>query len=342
MNLADRIAQGRAAPADGGAASGGHVESQGAARCAALIRRCPLRFVLSDDLTRLCGELAYSRGAREVACADLLRVPCQSLWVEWCNAPWEAALKECGLRSDAAPPGGRRGALIAASADGRRATVRTFWTHGEQALASSMEAYLDFDTPAGEEPEAPDGYTGQAFRVCDATRRQEDLLGRCVRFRYERSWASYYADARLNAVEQRALLQHALGTVALDLPLLFAFLLLLASRASLPREVQTLEQLNRARRRRGKPALLDYIQVRSPILPGYPPAHAADSGSLRRTPRLHHVRGHLVRRGSQLFWRVPHLRGNARFGAVHARTVTWTFERARRSPEVQGLPQGGV
>jgi hypothetical protein len=37
------------------------------------------------------------------------------------------------------------------------------------------------------------------------------------------------------------------------------------------------------------------------------------------------VRGHLVRRGAELFWRVPHLRGNARFGAVRTRTVTWTF-----------------
>jgi hypothetical protein len=38
------------------------------------------------------------------------------------------------------------------------------------------------------------------------------------------------------------------------------------------------------------------------------------------------VRGHLVRRGSQLFWRVPHLRGSARQGSVRTRTVTWTFE----------------
>lgn len=338
MNLADQIAQYRPAAADSAAASGRYVEWGGAAHCAASIGGCPLRFVLSDDLTRLCGELAYSRGARQVACADLLRIPCRSLWVEWCNAPWEAALRQFGLRSDAAPLGGRRGALIAGSADGRRATLRTFWTHGEQALASSMEAFLDFDTPEGEEPEALDGFAGPAFRVCDGTRKQEDLLGRCVRFRYERNWARYYADARLGPVEERALLRHALGTVALDLPLLFAFLLLLASRSGLPREVQTLAQLNRARRKRGKPPLLDYIQVRAPILPGYSPAHGSDCGTLRRAPRLHHVRGHLVRRGSQLFWRVPHLRGNARFGSVRARTVTWTFDGvqpdARRPPAV--------
>jgi hypothetical protein len=39
------------------------------------------------------------------------------------------------------------------------------------------------------------------------------------------------------------------------------------------------------------------------------------------------VRGHLVRRGSELFWRVPHLRGNVRAGIVRSRTVTWTIDR---------------
>src|ERR1700739_905563 len=58
------------------------------ADCAGLIARCPLRYVLSDDLTRLCADLAYSKGAGTVACADLLRVPAETLWMEWCNAPW--------------------------------------------------------------------------------------------------------------------------------------------------------------------------------------------------------------------------------------------------------------
>jgi hypothetical protein len=33
-----------------------------------------------------------------------------------------------------------------------------------------------------------------------------------------------------------------------------------------------------------------------------------------------------VRRGSQLFWRVPHLRGSCRAGVVRTRTVTWTID----------------
>src|SRR5579872_1078666 len=51
----------------------------------ASIACCPLRYVLTDDLVRLCADLAYSKGARAVACADLLRAPAATLWVEWSN-----------------------------------------------------------------------------------------------------------------------------------------------------------------------------------------------------------------------------------------------------------------
>jgi hypothetical protein len=327
MNLADRVAQCRTVLKVRDPGTDREVELSGAAECAGSVAVCPLRFVLSDDLTRLCAELAYSKGAQELACADLLHIPATHLWVEWCNTPWEGALQQYGISTDTSQSLGRRGAMIRGSSDGRRGIVRTFWTFGEEKVfASSMEAYFDFDTPEGEEPEALDGQAGAGFRVYDGMRKNEDILGRCVRFRYERTWARYYEAAALSSAESYAVMRHVLGTVALDLPLLFAFLLLLASRSGLPREVQTLEHLNRSRQKRGRVPLLEYIQVRAPIMAGYPPPARSDSPGPRQSPRLHHVRGHLVRRGSQLFWRVPHLRGSARFGAVRTRTVTWTFD----------------
>ena len=45
----------------------------------------------------------------------------------------------------------------------------------------------------------------------------------------------------------------------------------------------------------------------------------------RRGPGLHHVRSHIARRGDKVFWRVPHLRGNARLGVVRSRTVQLSF-----------------
>jgi hypothetical protein len=40
---------------------------------------------------------------------------------------------------------------------------------------------------------------------------------------------------------------------------------------------------------------------------------------------LHHVRGHIARRGDKVFWRLPHLRGSARLGVVRSRTVQLSF-----------------
>ena len=83
-------------------------------------------------------------------------------------------------------------------------------------------------------------------------------------------------------------------------------------------------RVNAARARLGKQLLLDHIEVRAPIFANSSPSFRPQAEmTTRRGPRLHHVRGHLVRRANQLFWRVPHLRGSARRGVIKSRTVTW-------------------
>ena len=330
MKLADRVVQCRIPLTVRDPASGREVRLNGADSYAQELERCPLRFVLSDDLTELCSELAYSKGARKLACADLLHVPAETLWLEWCTLPWQSALERYGFRTrtEGAHGGGRRGALIRSSRDGRRGVVRTFWTveAGLDVLASSLEAYFDFDTPDGAEPGSPDAQPGPRIRVYDRECRGEDVLARCFRFRYERTWSDYYRSAALSHPQDEAVKRHVLGTIAIDIPLLLAFLLLLASRTSLPRRVQSFERLNRSRLRFGRAPLLDHIDVRSPLLPEYLASPSSGPQGTRRSPRLHHVRGHLMRRGSSLFWRVPHLRGSARSRAIRTRTVTWTFD----------------
>lgn len=319
--------------------SSGRVTSlNNTADCAGAVAGCPLRYVLTDNLTRLCADLAYSRGAGTIACADLLHVPTQSLWVEWCNEPWQNALRQYGFPLIAAPAqwAGRRGAWIRASRDGRRGLVRTFWSAaGEEVLASSVEAFFDFDTRPGEDPEPPDGQAGFAGRVYDSERSPEDILGRCFRFRYERSWSGYYGSSALPGERRFALWRLAVGTIAIDIPMLLAFFLLLATRNGLPQSPRSLEHLNRRRLRHGKAPLLDHIEVHEPLLPEYREGPRGEARSTRLGPRLHHVRGHLVRRGSQIFWRMPHLRGSARSGFLRTRTVTWTFETAVPRPALQ-------
>jgi hypothetical protein len=304
---------------------------------AEVVRTCPTRYVLADDLTRLCADLAYSEGARTAACADLLHMPAPTFWIEWCNAPFQSALQRYGF-----PPiegccqwVGRRGALIKSSLDGRRGIVRTFWSSGEsnaEVLASSLEAFFDLDAQEGEGPAPPDGVEGlKAVQVRDGTLADDDdVLARCFRFRYERSWSEYYGRPGLAEDVGSAVWRHTLGTIAADIPMLLAFVLLLTARSGLPHRLSDCERLNRARQRSGKAALLNHIQVRAPLLPEYVHQQGVEQqrGS-RRGPRLHHVRGHLARRGSQLFWRVPHLRGSARAGSVQSRTVVWTVDNTR-------------
>jgi hypothetical protein len=330
MRLADRIAQCRTPFIVQSLTNHALTHLNGPADFAAKIAQCPTRYVLSDDLTRLCTALAYSKGARNLACADLLHVPSERVWVEWCEAAWLSELQLYGFHPVAKPAGGsgRRGVLIHSSPGGRCGLIRRFWSTGETDLdlfASSMEAYFDLDTAEGEEPDPPDDLEQPALCVSDTVNQDLGLLRRCFRFRYERTWADYYRLAMLTPERQESIAHHALGTIAVDIPMLMAFFLLLSTRTGLPRRVPALERLNRSRARAGKSPLLEHIELLSPLLSQAYSAGVGGPTMARRVPRLHHVRGHLVRRGSQVFWRVPHLRGNARSGVVRTRTVTWTI-----------------
>ena len=328
MILADRVAQSRVPFTVQHERTGKVDVLNNTADCAAVVTRCPLRFVLSDELTRLCTALAYSKGSRTLNCADWLRIPANSLWLEWCNLPWEREMSQYGFAVDErSAGGGRRGALIQSTPDGRRGTVRTFWTDSDgEALASCVEAYFDFDVAPGEEPEAPDGDLTPPLRVVNESQRERDYLGRFFRFRYERTWRDYYDRATLPKSERRALDLQALGTIASTIPVMLAFLLLLATRSGLPRSMESFERLNRTRAKAGKPTFLEHIKVRCPVMTPIHERAPKQGGVIRRQPRLHHVRGHLFRRGDQLHWRVPHLRGSARAGIVRTHTVTWTVD----------------
>ncbi|HEY0800265.1 MAG TPA: hypothetical protein VGD54_05435 [Steroidobacteraceae bacterium] len=333
MRLVDRVAQCRIPFLVQDRATRAVTRLNGAADFATAVALCPTRYVLSDDLTRLCTALAYSKGARALACTDLIHVPATSVWVEWCESAWQDELRVHGFRlaSGDAPGSGRRGAFVQSAPDGRCGFIRTFWSIENtemNVLASSMEAYFDLDTEEDGEPASPDGRGGPTIKVTDEAGGDADVLRRCFRFRYERTWAKYYESTNLSFLERQAIAQHSLGTIAAAIPVLMAFFLLLASRTGLPQRHQSLKNLNRSRVSARKTPLLDHVDVQSPMLARDRPALGDGSMAGRRHPRLHHVRGHLVRRGNQLFWRVPHLRGNARSGAIRTRTVTWTFDRS--------------
>jgi hypothetical protein len=342
MRLADRIAQCRTPFIVENTKDGSVTQLSGAAAYSDDITKCATRYVLSDELTRLCTALAYSKGASALACADLLHVPAARVWVEWADAPWRNELALYGFRKPIDSAGvGRGGVYVQSNSLGRRGLLRTFWAHDDSevnVLASSMEAYFDLDTPEGEDPEVFDRQPRSSVCVSDGALGDADILRRCFRFRFERSWREYYEQARLTPVQTAAVTHHALGTIAIGIPVLLAFFLLLVTRPGLPRRPLMLERLNRARARSGKAALLEQIEAYAPLLPEYKAAGSNGTRGPGRSRRLHHVRGHLVRRGSTLFWRVPHLRGSARAGTIRARTVTWNVDMPAASARISANP----
>jgi len=84
---------------------------------------------------------------------------------------------------------------------------------------------------------------------------------------------------------------------------------LLNSRNCIEQHRDDLGQLNKAREKRGKPPLMEFVTTR--IALSRVQQHAADSAGVdRRTARQHLVRGHFKVRRSGIYWWSPFLRGD--------------------------------
>jgi hypothetical protein len=168
-------------------------------------------------------------------------------------------------------------------------------------------------------------FDGHAVTVTFGEDAAFDPIYRRVWLELDPAWAQYYRQHRLSAEQRTAILRASAATVATDIPMLFALTLFMNAPQGLQRRDILHDRLNRARARRGRMALLDHVEVSLPF-----PAvdsersHQASAQAVAQgtSRRLHHVRGHLVRRGTTLYWRVPHLRGDLRSGLVRSRTVT--------------------
>lgn len=324
MRLLDLVAQSTsAAPAlpKGWAFPGAH-------HFADAVRTCPLRLVLADDLIQCTTQLAYAEGERLSGCLDLIHVPSQQLWLEWLEATRQSTLCEIlPCAGTSCPTVRRTGVLIAADPAGRAGTMRTFWsTHDMQVYSAAMLTYFDLDRVMRPALDITAVFSGDAFGVVMPVEAAIDELLSHVCFRLDPAWANYYRAGDLTKSEQSLVLREVLGSMAFDMPMILALFLLFAAKDGLQRRAADLERLNRARGRAGKRALLEHIEVRAPIAVGYQcPASPAANTNRRCGPRLHHVRGHIARRGDKVFWRLPHLRGSARLGVVRSRTVQLSF-----------------
>jgi hypothetical protein len=297
----------------------------GATDHAQSLHACPLRYVLSDDLARICAGIGYSEGLRLTECIDLLRSPAQRVWVEWCDEIREREyLSAAGAQEERryAPSAARAGLLIDADASGRRGSYRTFWNTRERPAevhVAALTTHFDFDDPEPTPGTLRDLMAGNAVALV-----RDDALApimRCVRYQFCPSWTKYYSRADLGLHQSAQIARACLATVANDLPMLLALLLLFATDAGVAHLTTDLTRLNRKRGTLGKPPLLEHLVISLPLPHERRLASVPSGDAVRRAPRWHHVRGHLVRRGAAIYWRAPHCRGHMRLGIVKTRTV---------------------
>lgn len=326
MRLLDLIAQQRhpfVVQQDDGAT----VRLTGAADFAAVIRACPLRYVLTDALVRDCTALAYSDGVQLAECLDLVHLPARQWWVEWNDA---ARMAEYRRAMDIAAPAdadatiARAGVLVSAADGGRRGTMRSFWCGSEsqqEPLLAPLEVHFDLDAIAAQGGTLDALLQGACTAVPIAAEPGVSAVLQRARYRFDPSWLAYYRRNATDGSVRQQLLQESLGTVAADFPLVIALLLMMTVRGGLPQRQENLAPLNAKRMRLGRAPLLEHIEVSAPLLPQRCAAQFSFADAARRAPRLHHVRGHLVRRANALFWRTPHWRGHMRLGQVRSRTV---------------------
>jgi hypothetical protein len=324
MRLLDLVAQSKSAPPE----LPGEWPFPSAHHYADAIRACPLRLVLADDLILCTTQLAYAEGERLAGCLDLLHVSSQQVWVEWLDATREAALRQVPYFAVNQFASGRQraGVLIEADSSGRSGAMRTFWSMPNgRVYAGALVTEFNLDSVIRPPFDLREAFSGGAVGVVTPEEPSLDGLLNHMRFRFDSAWAAYYRCANLSDVESLTILRHALGTTAFDLPMVFALFLLFAAKDGVVRRSTDLERLNHARRRQGREELLEHIELRAPINVKYDHGPDVEDASDRRSPRLHHVRGHIARRGDKVFWRSPHLRGSAHLGRVRSRTVELSF-----------------
>jgi hypothetical protein len=304
----------------------------GPSRFAAQVAGCPLRFVLGDDLAQASAELAFADGARLVGCLDLLHMPAPHLWIEWNDEVHKRVIHATQSTSefDSEALGRKVGILLRASPDGLAAIGRTFWADSSidenaEVTLSPLETHFDLRG----EFETGDSRDALSGGFIDATHggnpATASLLGH-VRFRFDESWADYYRSAAADPQFKHDLIMRSIDSIAWDAPLVLAFLLLLTAKDATRTSPVSRAAINRKRLANGRAPLLDHIEVNA-SLDAVSSAEPAGDLNGRQSPRLHHVRGHLVRREDRVFWRVPHLRGSGSRGSVRSRTVCLSFSR---------------
>jgi len=285
------------------------------------IRATPQRYILDDTATKLCAELAVFDTKLLYKSFDILRLPAERLWIEWRERPRFEALKPIQVDlpdPSVIPHDSRAGVLIEANPDGHSGLAWLFTGYKES--ADFCPLYLEFSTEASLPPPRRDVHLTTFSISNPKLPNLKPVLDHCL-VTVEPSWSDYCRTASASVEEANRYIQTMAGKIWLDWPFVAAFLLLYQARSVFQARRSNLADLNRARAKRGKIDLLEHVEMVASLGPGGDGAAGRGQPAAQVGKRLHHVRGHLVRRGDKLHWRSPHLRGDRGLGVIASRTV---------------------
>ena len=290
MRLLDRVSQCRS-PIVVQNNDGTRAVLPGADRFATRVRDCPQRFVLDADASALCRTFLDENVALLEPSDRFVRAPSASFWLEW----W-TTLGSAGELT-------RVGVLFDGDQSGRRGSLRSFWEEGAEISIAAGSLKFDFDG----EPVM----TSEAARIAKLNHTTNPVfrpLLAHVALEIDPEWHDYFC------YHGPGLARDAVRRVAegcwFDLPYMLAFGMLLGLKGPFRERRSDLGRLNSARARKGNSPLLDHVEIALALGEGRI-ASDANGASTRSSPRLHQVRGHVVKRGDGIFWRNSHLRGSA-------------------------------
>ena len=279
----------------------------GAASRAEAVRACRTRYILEETVTDNCHFLAAHQ-------ADLLAValkerlsPHQLFWIEW-----QEPRREPGASGTQ-----KVGILVEAEEGGERGTLRSFWE--QDGRPEMAQGWFEFDF----RNEISGGIRKQSGGLDSLSPDQAaglDSLFRHASFNVSPDWLAYLYDNCQTPDQLLANFRRLFQAQWTDFLLFCAFVYLLNQERVFATTGSNPAPLNRHRAKSGAAPLLDHVRVRM-CLDDYPSRSDLSYPSLRAGPRLHQVRGHLVRRNGKIFWRSGHLRGDPFAAMAATRTI---------------------
>ena len=267
------------------------------------LRSCYSNYILDRESSWQCSDLVNNAHAMFDPKDPFLRVAAERMWIEFYSDPVDAAVGEKQSKV---------GALIVANSNGRSGQIQGFYEGKDGPLIDYGSVLFDLD----KESMASDC----SFHIHQATLTHLNPL-------FEHALLVVRPECRALLLDHPPPVQAELSRRLAEgswylLPVILAFSIMLNSRGILRQHPTSTEKIDQHASKPSKRAMLDHIEIKMDLGFSYARLDKQRINATRSPPRLHYVRGHVVRRAGKTFWRSSHLRGDIDQPVV-PRTVTF-------------------